>query len=285
MTHLSHYSELHGHLTGGTMTPPRATVPGVVLSDLRGGAAVSRPVSGLALKYVARGAVVWHIDGGVYPVQAGRFLCVWQGLKSAVEVPRSSEGSTLGLCLLVTTEAGFRPDRDAPVVFSAHGSRLGELLSRGLKDLLHPGGGARAQKAASLLRQIQAGLEPFLEDTSRQLESIAAAKPSTRLEALRRLERARGHLHEITDRPVELGELARVAGVSRFQLLRNFRECFGSPPAAYHRRLRLLLAREEIERRRMTCAEAAHRFGFADGSSFSHAYRRAFGAPPVRSLR
>jgi AraC-like DNA-binding protein len=123
-----------------------------------------------------------------------------------------------------------------------------------------------------------------MEETLRMIAGIDAQKPSTRYETMRRLNVARGYLHEVTDRPVELAELAKVSGISRFQLLRNFRDVFGAPPAAYHRNLRLCLAKEQVESRRLTCSQAAHRFGFADCSSFSHAYRRVFGEPPIRSL-
>jgi AraC family transcriptional regulator len=73
--------------------------------------------------------------------------------------------------------------------------------------------------------------------------------------------------------------------MSRFQLLRYFRDCFGAPPATYHRQLRLRLAREAVERSGLSWADAAHRFGFSDGSSLSHAFRRTFGEAPVRSRK
>jgi transcriptional regulator GlxA family with amidase domain len=95
---------------------------------------------------------------------------------------------------------------------------------------------------------------------------------------------ARAYLHEVTDRAVDLQELARVAGVSRFQLLRNFRDSFGHTPAAYHRQLRLTLAKQAVDECRVDCVTAADRYGFAGGSSFSHAYRRQFGQAPIRTL-
>lgn len=123
-----------------------------------------------------------------------------------------------------------------------------------------------------------------MEDVARELDSLGHLKKSTRYENLRRLGVARGYLHDVTDRPVELAELATVAGISRFQLLRHFRDCYGAPPGAYHRHLRLQLAKQAVDDGHLSCAQAAHRFGFADSSSFSHAYRRAFGRAPVRSI-
>jgi AraC family transcriptional regulator len=169
------------------------------------------------------------------------------------------------------------------MIFSASCSQLGRLLSDCAKQMAS----SKPQRpliASQLLQRVAAQIEPLMEETVGILEGMDALKASTRHEALRRLNIARGYLHAVTDRPVELAELAKVAGISRFQLLRSFRNAFGAPPAAYHRSLRLKLAKQEIELKLLSCSEAAHRFGFADCSSFSHAYRRAFGEAPIRSL-
>ena len=166
-------------------------------------------------------------------------------------------------------------DRGAPI-FPANCSALGQLVASRTADLMKPVGD-RQGIAQSLLATARADLEIFLEDVAGQLDSLASLKQSTRYENLRRLGIARGYLHDVTERPVALAELATVACISRLQLLRHFRDCFGLPPGAYHRRLRLLLAKQGVDSRQLSCTEAADRFGFAGGSSFSHAYRRAFG--------
>lgn len=172
---------------------------------------------------------------------------------------------------------------EAPLIFPASCSKLGTLLEKGIGELMRPAAN-RAAIAAALLQTARGDLEILLEDAGRELASLDMLKKSTRYETLRRLATARGYLHQITDRPVELAELATVAGLSRFHLLRHYRACYGATPGAYNRQLRLRLAKHAIDEQRLTCRDATQRFGFADGSSLSHAHRRAFGKAPVRSL-
>ncbi len=276
------YRESVGELRGATSNV-LSCLPTVMFSDHTGGGGTSPTARGLAIKYVARGRLDWRIGGVHVPVQEGQFMCVWQGLPAEVEVTASS---TVGLCILVPPEASEQAAAptplEVPLVFSKGGSALGETLAHTLAAMVQPRA-HRVRLAGGLFGAVSGHLEALLEDAARQLDGLDAVKPATRADALRRLQIARGHLYEVTDRPVSLGELARVAGMSRFHLLRNFRACFGAPPAAYHRRLRLELAHAALRRGALTCSVAAHRFGFADASSFSHAYRRTFGEAPTRS--
>ena len=256
----------------------------VVLSNLRSGGAESRAQATSGIKYVASGVEIYRYGGRTYAVQPGQFLIVPEGNGGEVEIGRSEAPSAIGLCLYLPHDmtAGTR-QLDRPMLFPAACSSLGRALAGTVNQMLRSKPG-RAEAAKALLDRVANDIEPLMEETVRALDGIDAAKPATRHEALRRLNVARAYLHSVTDRAVGLAELARVAGISRFQLLRNFRDAFGAPPAAYHRSIRLRLAKEEIDRRLLTCGDAAHRYGFADCSSFSHAYRRAFGEAPTRSL-
>ena len=96
--------------------------------------------------------------------------------------------------------------------------------------------------------------------------------------------RARAHLRERWDQPVTLAELAAVAGLSRFELVRRFREQSGVPPHAYHVNLRV-----EEARRRLTAGQApatvAADCGFADQPHLSRVFKRAVGVSPGRYAR
>jgi len=68
--------------------------------------------------------------------------------------------------------------------------------------------------------------------------------------------------------------------MSPFHLVRNFQAVSGMPPAEYHRRYRLELAALEIDRCDVLLGELAARYGFAEASSFSRAYRLIHGRSP-----
>lgn len=76
-------------------------------------------------------------------------------------------------------------------------------------------------------------------------------------------------------------EIAKDLGVSRRTLYQEFAAA-GISPAKLAKRMRLDQARRDIldVNQRLTLMEIALKNGFADSSSFSHAFRRAFGTAP-----
>ena len=158
-------------------------------------------------------------------------------------------------------------------------SPTGRLLDRHARRLDRPTVD-RAGEGLALYGAIARALPELLAETHAQLDALDLARPATRYDTLCRLNHARGLLHDIDDQAVPLAALARDCGMSRSQLLRRFQACFGATPASYHRRLRLERAAPELAAGRLSCSAAAQRFGFAAGSSFSHAFRRTFGRAP-----
>ncbi|WPZ32290.1 AraC family transcriptional regulator [Thalassobaculum sp. OXR-137] len=79
--------------------------------------------------------------------------------------------------------------------------------------------------------------------------------------------------------PLCLGDLAAVAGLSRFQIVRGVARATGLTPHAYLLRRRIELARRHI-RDGLPLAEAAAASGFADQSHMTRLFTRSFGYPP-----
>ncbi len=78
---------------------------------------------------------------------------------------------------------------------------------------------------------------------------------------------------------VGLDELAAVAGLSRFHLIRAFQRRYGVTPFAYQRHQRIEKARAVL-RTGGSLAEAAADAGFADRSHLGRAFRAVMGATP-----
>jgi len=96
--------------------------------------------------------------------------------------------------------------------------------------------------------------------------------------------RARAHLRERWDQRVMLAELASVAGLSRFELVRRFREQNGVTPHAYQTNLRVEHARRLLVAGATPAAVAAD-CGFADQPHLSRVFKRAVGVSPARYAR
>ena len=120
------------------------------------------------------------------------------------------------------------------------------------------------------------------------LEAIAGLTPHLRGTAVteRRergehaaVRRARVHLQERWDQPVSLAELAGVAGLSRFELIRRFRQQNGLTPHAFQRDLRIAQARAMLGDGVPPAAVAAA-CGFADQPHLSRVFKRMVGVTP-----
>jgi AraC-like DNA-binding protein len=91
--------------------------------------------------------------------------------------------------------------------------------------------------------------------------------------------RARQYLTDRYCDDVSLDELAEVARVSPYYLIRSFQKEVGLSPHAYQLQLRLHRAKEELKSER-PLAEIAISHGFFDQSHFHRNFKRAFGATP-----
>lgn len=78
---------------------------------------------------------------------------------------------------------------------------------------------------------------------------------------------------------LSLGELATLAGMGRYQLIRAFRAATGLTPHAYQLNQRVNLARSWL-RKGTPAAEIAYRLGFADQSHFQRVFKAHTGVPP-----
>jgi AraC-like DNA-binding protein len=93
------------------------------------------------------------------------------------------------------------------------------------------------------------------------------------------MRRVRERLADDVLRPPTLGELAEMAGLSRYQVLRRFERAYGLPPHAWLLRQRAERARALI-RSGMGLAAAAACSGFSDQSHMTRIFVRQFGFTP-----
>ncbi|WP_159719089.1 AraC family transcriptional regulator [Geminicoccus flavidas] len=93
------------------------------------------------------------------------------------------------------------------------------------------------------------------------------------------IEQARERIDDDPSAPLSLGELAAIASVSQFQLVRGFSKEIGLTPHAYLVQRRLQRARRLIGEG-AALADAAQASGFADQSHMTRLFVRAYGMSP-----
>ena len=105
-------------------------------------------------------------------------------------------------------------------------------------------------------------------------DRVARIAPAT-------LARVREYIHAYMDEPIQLSDLASIAGISKRSLIANFSSHFGLPPQRYLIQIRVNEARNLL-RRGAGIAEAASAVGFADQSHLTRHFRSMLGVTPAR---
>jgi transcriptional regulator GlxA family with amidase domain len=87
------------------------------------------------------------------------------------------------------------------------------------------------------------------------------------------------------EEPLATDEIAALAGISRRQLERLFRQYLNAMPAKYYLNLRLSKARTQLQRSSQSVVQISLACGFASAAHFSNAYRERFGVTPREDRR
>ena len=101
------------------------------------------------------------------------------------------------------------------------------------------------------------------------------------VDLLPHLRRARDHIDRQYQQPVDLGQLARVAGVSKFHLARSFEAAYGETPIRYLTRRRIERAQDLLRAANLTVTEVCMLVGFASLGSFSARFTELVGESPT----
>lgn len=179
-----------------------------------------------------------------------------------------------------------RPDRFDAVAQDAHSARSGAF-----EDFL----GVYDPTAAALLLALMrdqpedewrgAGeyyLDALLARLATLREPQAASRRTQHAVLQSRLvHRVEEYVRDHIGDPIDLQDLAAVAGLSRFHFARAFRAATGSTPGAFVARTRLDRAREMIIATRLSVKEIALACGFTSASQFSTRFRALYGAAPT----
>ncbi|CAM2913157.1 helix-turn-helix transcriptional regulator [Skermania piniformis] len=99
-------------------------------------------------------------------------------------------------------------------------------------------------------------------------------------ELLVHLRSARDHADRNYAEPLDLAQLAAVAGLSKWYFQRLFTVTYGRSPAAYVSERRIERAQDLLRCTNLTVTEICHAVGFASLGSFSTRFREIVGETP-----
>jgi AraC-like DNA-binding protein len=113
----------------------------------------------------------------------------------------------------------------------------------------------------------------------REVTGMATRAPAVGL--LPHLRRVRDHIDRHYQQPLDLDQLARVAGVSKFHLVRGFEAAYGETPIRYLTRRRIERAQDLLRAANLTVTEVCMLVGFASLGSFSARFTQLVGESPT----
>jgi AraC-like DNA-binding protein len=94
------------------------------------------------------------------------------------------------------------------------------------------------------------------------------------------LRRVRDHIDLRFAEPITLSELAGLAGMSRFHLVRRFRAAYGETPIRYLSRRRIERAQDLLRYANLTVTEICMTVGYSSLGSFSSRFSELVGESP-----
>jgi AraC-like DNA-binding protein len=137
------------------------------------------------------------------------------------------------------------------------------------------------ESSASPLERESLFLLAMMQLITRHADSKTGVQKTGREHAA--VARVRDYFHANPCRNITLDELANIAFLSPFHLLRVFREETGLPPHAYQTQLRIEQAKRLLQDD-FTIAQSALATGFFDQSHFSNQFKRYVGVTPGQFL-
>lgn len=250
--------------------------------------------SALSVKLVHQGAATFEIGRRRVLVEAGQCLVLNEGERYAVSIASDQPVHSFSL--------HFRPGLAAEVAAarrqSWEGALEGEAGARGapqLRDELRSPSPALLQWLAAVRERALAGeregeayealfiatLDRLLaddEDVRARCASVDAVRASTRAELARRAARAHDYIHSNYAEPITLAQIAEAAHLSKFHLLRAFRQVYGATPHAVLTARRAAVALRLLRDADADLAAVAEAAGFGSRWSLQRALRRHCGA-------
>ncbi|MCB0551271.1 MAG: helix-turn-helix domain-containing protein [Phaeodactylibacter sp.] len=251
--------------------------------------------SGLSIKLGHIGEEHYFIDGQRHTIKPGRFLVVNRHrsfdcyLKSDTPVEAFCiylsdsiiQDTAALLCrdqeelLDVPFQVAERSPSFLEKVYHVRENELGAFLAA-IRPLLASG---QPLDFESLYYTLAEKLLRSQQEIERQLKGIAAKRRSTREELYRRLSIARQYILENFHKEIDLDALSREAALSKYHLLRTYKEAFGTTPYRQVLDLRLESSKTLLSEGH-TLEEIAYRLGFSDRRSYTKAFKKAFGMAP-----
>jgi AraC-like DNA-binding protein len=221
--------------------------------------------AGVEIAWCTSGCVVYEVGSRTLELAAGGVVVIPEGVEHRTRLLPRTAATSIKL--------------DTGLVVDAMRRVGGESIEPGVvphTDVLAHLGSMLAEPTTR--RRREAPVDDIARAFVRRL-----LEPGGETRTARRDPRIRRVIRWVDERisePLEIADLARAAGMSRYHFSRSFRAELGISPYQWLLQKRVEHAAELLRRRRVSVTEAAFEVGFSDLSRFARAFRDQFGCPP-----
>lgn len=242
----------------------------------------------MSVKLVLEGEEVFRVGRRVIRVPAGAMMV----LEANEAVIGSVRSDATGLCISLpkTYESKLGKDLDTEkehgLLLRAQDSGIGRFLEKMAHDAANTfrEGGKPAPLSANFRRRLHSTLPDLIQEYALNLRKTGAGSMRTSRARLHNVNYARTYIAERRRRSLSLGEIAGAAGISQHALSLHFTKVFGEAPMAFHRRLRLAAAFDDLTLG-YAPDQTAIRTGFGSYRGFRSSFQQAYGVPPEKVCR
>lgn len=120
------------------------------------------------------------------------------------------------------------------------------------------------------------------KSASDEVQSVKALRYSTREEIYRRLTIAHEFVRAFYTKQITLEQIAAVACLSPNHLLRNYSDVFGRTPHQHITEMRLLKAKQLLQRLEYNMTDISFEIGFNNPASFNKLFKKHIGTSPLQ---
>lgn len=259
---------------------------------------------GFSIKYAIEGEETYTINGTKYKVCAGQYLLANNFADGMVQI--ESKNPVKGICidfdanLVAAAAASFcRPDTPIPDLcldkffttpaflenqYVAKHTKIGAMLLE-LDKIISAAPFVQHQFTEELYLNLAERIVEDYKPIIPELNAVPSIKLATKKDLYRRLMLSKIFISEHFSEPINVDDIAREIGMSKFHFFRLFKQVFNKSPYQYLMHKRLENALILIKKGNTSISEIAMDTGFSDIHAFSKAFKNAYGMSPSNFIK
>lgn len=259
---------------------------------------------GFSIKYAFEGEETYTINGTKFKVGAGQYLLANNFAEGNVQI--ESKNPVKGICidfdanLVAEAAASFsRPDTPIPDLsldkffttpaflenqYVAKNTKIGALLME-LEKVISPAPFVQHQFTEDLYLNLAERIVEDYKPIIPQLNAVPGIKLATKKDLYRRLIFGKLFIDEHFSEPLNIDDMAKEIGMSKFHFFRLFKQVFNQSPYQYLLQKRLRYAVVLLKKGNTSISEIAMETGFSDIYAFSKAFKNTYGVSPSNFIK